>query len=117
MGLQETQREMGAEQEGHNLPPPCLLSGAHSVTARKRKQPDAVHHHLALPPETTARRQHAEPDTYHNNKDDRASKAPDEGFMDGDPAEVRVPIALWVQPDSKAFAKRRSKANAVYSKF
>jgi hypothetical protein len=37
--------------------------------------------------------------------------------MDGDPAEVRVPIALWVQPNSKTCEKRRSKTKVVYSKF
>lgn len=70
----------------------------------------------SLPPETKTHRQHREPVTYHNNKDDRASKTPDKRFMDGDPAEVRVPVALRVQPDSKAFEKRRSKAEVVYSK-
>lgn len=41
--------------------------------------------------------------THHNDKDSRACEAPDEGFVDRDPAEVRVPIALGIQADSKAW--------------
>lgn len=56
-----------------------------------------------------------EPDTHHNNKDYRTGKTPDKRFVDGDPAEVGVPIALRVQPNSKAFKKRSSEIRAAYS--
>lgn len=36
---------------------------------------------------------------YHNDDGDGARKAPDQLIMDGNPAEVRVPIALRVQAD------------------
>lgn len=74
------------------------------------KQPGKTAHLFqvsSLLPETEAHRQHQEPDTHHNDKDNRASKTPDKRFVDGDPTEVRVSIALWVQPNSKAFEKRR----------
>lgn len=59
--------------------------------------------HLLLPhPPSGAHRWHRAQGTHHNDKDDRACKAPDEGLVDRDPAEVGVPVALGVQADGKA---------------
>lgn len=69
--------------------------------------PPATWSKSPLLPENGAHGWPREPDTHHNDKDDRASETPDERFMDGDPAEVRVPIALRVQPNRKAFGEGR----------
>lgn len=53
--------------------------------------------------------------THHDDKDHRACEAPDEGFMDRDPTEVGVPIALWIQANSKAWQGRDSRTEGVCS--
>lgn len=55
------------------------------------------------------------PGTHHYDKYDWASKTPDERFMDGDPAEVGVPVSLRVQTNSKAFGQRKGKTEEMCS--
>lgn len=98
-------------------PSPCQMSGEWSLCDQttKVKQPRkpmdchiSTFHILCKPSPFVLEGKHMVaplPGTHHNDKDNRASKTPDEGFVDRDPAEVRVPIALGIQANSKALER------------
>lgn len=60
---------------------------------------------LLSSPHQEAHGQHHMPSTHHYHKDNGAGKTPDEGVVGGDPAEVRVPIAIGVQANSQALGR------------
>lgn len=52
------------------------------------------------------------PPTYNDNHYDGPSETPDQGVMNRQPAEIRIPIALWIQTNSKSYVTKWRKSKS-----
>lgn len=54
---------------------------------------------------------------YQDDDGDGTSEAPDEFVIDGDPAEVGVPVSLWVQAHCQACSQEGGKETAPWTRY